>query len=60
MGSERAPASGSSPLRRWGQGLFEYSLILALTVIVVIVVFSLMGRQIQSTFQAVVTTLQGP
>jgi Flp pilus assembly pilin Flp len=59
MGSEPASARGSSP-RRWGQGLLEYSLILALTVIVVIVVFILMGRQIQHAFQAVVTTLQGP
>ena len=46
--------------RRRGQGLVEYSLILALVVIVVILVVALMGRQIQDTFQNVVTTLQGP
>jgi Flp pilus assembly pilin Flp len=46
--------------RRRGQGLVEYSLILALSVIVVIVVLSLMGRQIENAFRAVVNTLQGP
>jgi Flp pilus assembly pilin Flp len=47
-------------VRQGGQGLVEYSLILALTVIVVIVVLSLMGRQIENAFQAVINTIQGP
>ena len=45
---------------RRGQGLIEYSLILALVVIVVILVVALMGRQILNAFQGVVNTLQGP
>lgn len=43
-----------------GRGLVDYSLILALGVIVVVLVVTLMGRQIQSSFQGVVHTLQGP
>ena len=58
-GGTEAPAKGSSP-RRWVRGLLDYSVILTLTVIVVIVVLSLMGRQIQHAFQAVANTLQGP
>jgi pilus assembly protein Flp/PilA len=46
--------------RQRGQGLIEYSLILALVVIVVILVVALMGRQILNAFQGVVNTLQGP
>jgi pilus assembly protein Flp/PilA len=46
--------------RQRGQGLIEYALILALTVIVVIVVLALMGRQIGNAFQNVANTLRGP
>ena len=43
-----------------GQGLVEYALILVLLAIIVILVFSLMGRQIQSAFQDIADILQGP
>jgi pilus assembly protein Flp/PilA len=46
---------------RWqkrGQGLVEYSLILALVLIVVIVVLALTGRQILNAFQNVVNAYQ--
>jgi pilus assembly protein Flp/PilA len=45
---------------RRGQGLIEYALIMALVAIVLVVVLTLMGRQIQAAFQNVVATLQGP
>ena len=44
--------------RQGGQGLVEYSVILALVLIVVIVVLALMGRQILNAFQNVVNTFQ--
>ena len=56
----RVLRSARSLVRQRGQDLVEYALILALTAVVVIVVLSLMGRQIQHSFQAVVNTLQGP
>ena len=43
-----------------GQGLIEYSVILALVAIVVVLVLALMGRQIENAFQNVANTLQGP
>jgi pilus assembly protein Flp/PilA len=46
-------------VRRDGQGLVEYALILVLVAIVVIAVLTLMGKQIQAAFQDVVNTLQG-
>ena len=58
--SSRVPRStgrGASPR---GQGLVEYALILALVAIVLIVVLTLMGRQIQNVFQNVANTLTGP
>jgi Flp pilus assembly pilin Flp len=45
---------------RRGQGLLEYSVILALVAIVVALVVALMGRQIQAALLNVVNTLQGP
>jgi Flp pilus assembly pilin Flp len=41
-----------------GQGLVEYSLILALVLIAVIVVLALMGHQILNAFRNVVNTFQ--
>jgi Flp pilus assembly pilin Flp len=38
----------------------EYALILVLLAVIVILVLSLMGRQIQSAFQDVADILQGP
>ncbi len=46
--------------RQGGQGLVEYALILVLAAIVVIVVASLLGRQILNAFQNVVNTMRGP
>jgi Flp pilus assembly pilin Flp len=43
-----------------GQGLIEYSVLLVLVAIALIVTLSLMGRQIQAAFQNVVNVLQGP
>lgn len=48
------------PSRQRGQGLIDYALILVLVAIVLVVVLSLMGRQILGAFQSVVNTLQGP
>jgi pilus assembly protein Flp/PilA len=46
--------------RQRGQGLVEYTLILALVLLVVIAVLTLLGRQIFDAFQNVTNTLQGP
>jgi pilus assembly protein Flp/PilA len=59
MASRLARPAGP-PVRQRGQGLVEYALILVLVAIVLVVVLSLMGRQIQAAFQNVVATLQGP
>ena len=40
-----------------GQGLVEYSLIMALVVIVVIVILSLMGPSIGEVFSDIITTM---
>ena len=45
--------------RQAGQGLVEYALILVLVAIVVIGVLTLLGTQINTAFQDIVTTLQG-
>jgi len=43
-----------------GQGLVEYTLILALVAIVVIAVLGLLGRQILDAFQNVANTMRAP
>jgi len=43
-----------------GQGLIEYTLILALVAIVVIAVLGLLGRQILDAFQNVANTMRAP
>jgi hypothetical protein len=47
-------------LRRALAGLAEYSVILALAVIVVVLVLALMGGQVKAPFQDVIDILQGP
>jgi pilus assembly protein Flp/PilA len=41
-----------------GQGLIEYALILLLVAIVVIVILSTLGDQINAVFQSIINTLQ--
>lgn len=56
----RVPRPTGRDAGQRGQGLVEYALILALVAIVLIVVLTLMGRQIQNVFQNVANTLTGP
>jgi pilus assembly protein Flp/PilA len=46
--------------RQRGQGLVEYVVIMVLVAIVLIVVLTLMGRQIENAFQNIANTLTGP
>jgi Flp pilus assembly pilin Flp len=43
-----------------GQGLVEYTLILALVVIVTVAVLGLLGRQMLDAFRNVANTMQAP
>ena len=46
-------------LRKKGQGLVEYALILVLIAIVVIVILTFLGTQVNTTFSRIGSGLQG-
>src|SRR5256885_15698095 len=48
------------PARQRGQGLVEYTLILALVVIVTVAALGLLGRQMLDAFRNVANTMQAP
>ena len=47
-------------LKKKGQGLVEYALILVLIAIVVIVILSFLGQQVNSTFSTIGSSLSQP
>jgi pilus assembly protein Flp/PilA len=58
--TSRFPCPTCPRARQRGQGLVEYAVIMVLVAIVLVVVLTLMGRQIQDVFQNVANTLTGP
>ncbi|HKF78790.1 MAG TPA: Flp family type IVb pilin [Candidatus Dormibacteraeota bacterium] len=54
----RRPFAGR--VSQLAQGLLEYTVLLAMVAVVVVIVLRLMGGQIEGAFRGVIDTLQGP